>query len=114
MTEFTFEQLPKAVTQLYEKLNTIENLLLNKTTQPESDLLFTIQQTSEYTKLSVPTLYGYVSRNEIPFSKRPNSKRLWFSKKELTEWLLQGRRKTIEEIAAEANTYVKMKGGSTI
>ena len=67
-------------------------------------------QASEFIKLSVPTLYGYVSRNEIPFSKRPNSKRLWFSKQELTEWLKQGRRKTIAEINAEAHTYLKRKG----
>ena len=109
MKEFTFEQLPTAVAQLYEKLSSIENILLNKSNQSESDQLLTIKQASELLKLSVPTLYGYVSRNEIPFSKRPNSKRLWFSKKELTEWLLEGRQKTIAEIGSEAHTYLKKK-----
>ena len=106
----SFDQLPKAVFELYEKLNSIESLLLNKKDSVEADQLLTIKQASEFIKLSVPTLYGYVSRNEIPFSKRPNSKRLWFSKQELTEWLKQGRRKTIAEINAEAHTYLKRKG----
>jgi len=111
MTEFTFEQLPQAVSQLYDKLNTIENLLLNKKDHSETDLLLTIKEASELIKLSVPTLYGYVSRNEIPFSKRPNSKRLWFSKKELTAWLFEGRNKTLLEIKSEAHTHVKKRKG---
>ena len=105
----SFEQLPKAVFQLYEKLNNIENLLLNKTNQPESDQLLTIQEAGELIKLSVPTLYGYVSRNEIPFSKK--GKRLYFSKQELTDWIKTGRKKTIAEINSEANTYLKKKTG---
>ena len=76
---------------------------------PETEQLFTIKEASEFLHLSVATLYGYVSRNDIPFSKRPNSKRLWFSKQELIEWLKTGRKKTIAEINAEANTYLKSK-----
>lgn len=71
--KLSFEQLPNAVFELYEKLNSIESLLLNKTNHPETDELLTIQQASQLVKLSVATLYGYVSRHEIPFSKRPNS-----------------------------------------
>ena len=114
--EPTFEQLPKAVMRLSEKINNIERLLLDKSNdnQPESDQLLTIQQAGELIKLSVPTLYGYVSRNEIPFSKRPNSKRLWFSKLDLTNWIKEGRKKSIGEINAEANTYVKMKGAKAL
>lgn len=108
MEQYTFEQLPKAVAQLYEKLNTIENLLINQTNQPETDQLLTIQQAGELIKLTVPTLYGYVRRNEIPFSKK--GKRLYFSKQELTDWIKQGRKKTITEINAEAHTYLKKKG----
>ena len=107
--KLSFDQLPNAVFELYEKLNNIENLLLNKSPQQEKDELLTIRQASELIKLSVPTLYGYVSRNEIPFSKRPNSKRLWFSKVELTAWLLEGRKETIAETTAKANTFLKKK-----
>ena len=105
----SFDQLPKAVFQLYEKLSTIENLLLNTSNPTETDQLLTIQQAGELIKLTVPTIYGYVSRNEIPFSKK--GKRLYFSKQELTDWIKQGRKKTIAEISAEAHTYVKRKRG---
>jgi len=96
------------------RLSNIENLLLdlkhsNKEHQPESDQLFTIQEAGELIKLSVPTLYGYVSRNEIPFSKK--GKRLYFSKQELMDWVKTGRKKTIAEINNEANTYLKNKKG---
>ncbi len=94
------------------RLSNIENLLLdlkhsNNQHQPESDLLLTIQQAGELIKLSVPTLYGYVSRNDIPFSKK--GKRLYFSKHELVNWVKVGRKKTIAEINNEANTYLKNK-----
>lgn len=99
----------KEVTQLFDKLNNIERLLNNHASppQPESDKLLTIREAAEVLHLSVPTLYGYVSRNEIPFSKK--SKRLYFSKQELFVWIKGGRKKTIAEINSEANTYLKVK-----
>lgn len=111
MTEVTHNNLPQAVTEIFEQLSSIKNLLVNQTNQPEVDQLLTIQQAGALIKLSVPTLYGYVSRNEIPFSKRPNSKRLWFSKLDLTNWIKEGRKKTIAEIRGEANSYLLIKKG---
>lgn len=40
----SFDQLPKAVFELYEKLNSIESLLLNKKDSVEADQLLTIKQ----------------------------------------------------------------------
>ncbi len=107
MTEITFENLPHAVSVLSTKLDNIERLLSNRTNQPETDQLLTIQEAGELIKLSVPTLYGYVSRNAIPFSKK--GKRLYFSRLELMDWVKTGRKKTIAEIQSEANTYLKKK-----
>ena len=108
--EITFEQLPKAVTQLHEKLDNIERLLLLKgSDQPvESDKLLTIQQAAEILSLSVPTIYGLVHRAEVPVCKR--GKRLYFSKQELTAWIMAGRKKTVSEINNEANTYFITSG----
>jgi len=105
--EITFEKLPEAVNQLYDKLETIERLLLIKSNdpQPEEDKLLTIQQAAEILHLSVPTIYGLVHRAEVPVCKR--GKRLYFSKKELTSWIMGGRRKTVSEIEAEVDTYMK-------
>ena len=97
------------------RLSNIETLLLDIKHQPNEagqkqinqDLL-TIQQASELLNLSVATLYGYVHRSEIPVMKR--SKRLYFSRTELLEWIKSGRKKTEQEISDETHTYLKKKG----
>jgi excisionase family DNA binding protein len=78
--------------------------------QPEPEQLLTVQQAAELLNLSVPTLYGYTQRAEIPVCKR--GKRLYFSKQSLFEWIKDGRKKTLAETASEANTYLKKKGGN--
>ena len=93
------------------RLSNIENLILDLKHQPkqvstdQTEQLLTIQQASEFLNLSVPTLYGYVHRSEIPVMKK--SKRLYFSKKELFAWVKTGRKKTIQEIAENPEQYLK-------
>jgi len=70
--------------------------------QPEQ--LLTIQQAAEFLSLSVPTLYGKVSKGELPVMKR--SKRLYFSRTELLEYLKDGRKKSNAEIEEEAKAYL--------
>ena len=109
MEQITFESLPKAVSQLFDKLNSIEQILLNNgnNSQPESDQLLTIKQAGELLSLSVPTLYGLVQKSLIPVSKQ--GKRLYFSKQELTEWIKAGRKLTISEIESQAGSYLAKK-----
>jgi hypothetical protein len=78
--------------------------------QPETDQLLTIQQAGELLNLSVTTLYGYTQRAEIPVFKK--SKRLYFSKQSLIEWIKAGKRKTLAETAAEADQYLTKKKGA--
>ena len=80
------------------------------TNQPEPEQLLTVQQAAELLNLSVPTLYGYTQRAEIPVCKR--GKRLYFSKQSLFEWIKDGRKKTLAETASEAENYLKKKGGN--
>jgi hypothetical protein len=110
MIEINHNNLPEAVSELFNELSSIKNLLLNQNNQPETDQLLTIQQTGEFIKLTPATIYGLVSKNSIPYSKK--GKRLYFSKQELINWIKEGRQKTITEISNEANTFVKIKGGS--
>jgi len=104
--EITFEQLPQAVSQLFDKLNSIEQILLSQGSnpQPETDQLLTIKQAGDFISLSVPTIYGLVQRAAIPVSKR--GKRLYFSKQELTEWIKAGRKLTVSEIETQAGDYL--------
>jgi len=107
--EITFENLPQAVTQLFDKLDNIERLILshNNTPLPEEDKLLTIRETAEMLHLTVPTIYGLVQRAEIPVSKR--GKRLYFSKQELVAWILAGRKKTTAEIEAETDRFIQSR-----
>lgn len=96
------------------RLNNIETLLLDLKHQPkeqgkqsQADQLLTIQQASELLNLSVPTIYGLVSRLEIPCMKK--GKRLYFSQQELTNWVKTGRKKTLAETASEAEAYLSKR-----
>lgn len=101
MEPFTFDQLPQAVSRLHERLSNIEQLLLQANHHsPETDELLTITQAARFLNLSVPTIYGKVSRKDIPVNKQ--GKRLYFYKSELVEWVKAGRKKTVSEIRQEA------------
>jgi excisionase family DNA binding protein len=72
------------------------------TDQPEQ--LLTIQEAAEFLSLAVPTIYSKVSKGELPVMKR--SKRLYFSRTELLDYLKEGRKKSNAEIEAEAKAYL--------
>ncbi len=73
----------------------------------DSDHLLTIQEASAFLNLTVPTLYGYVHRAEIPVMKK--SKRLYFSKQQLMDWVKEGQKKTISEIHEQASDFVNIR-----
>lgn len=100
--KLTFDQLPGAVAQLFNKMDNIERLLLSQSKREQLDIdkLLTVQEAAKHLNLAVPTVYALVSRNEIPFAKK--SKRLYFNRQDLTSYILSGKRKTNSEIAEEA------------
>lgn len=108
--ELQFNDLPKAVSDLQKSIDEIRRILLDKspTTSKELDELLTIEQASVLLNLSKATLYGYVHNSTIPVSKR--GKRLYFSKLELLDWIKEGRRKTVSEIAQQATKRLQRNG----
>jgi len=97
MKPYTFDQIPKMISKLYTKMENIEELLQKLSGIPvESDELLTITEASVLLKLSIPTLYSKVSRNELPYNKK--GKRLYFYKSELTAWVKSGRFSTNDEL----------------
>ena len=93
----SFENLPQAVSLLLEKVETLEQLLKSQQNPGSlSDKPMTISQAAEFVNLTVPTLYGFVSKRTIPFSKV--GKRLYFSETELTSWIQSGRKQTRDEL----------------
>lgn len=71
----------------------------NDFTAEQSEQFLTIQQAAEFLCLSVPTIYGKVSKRELPFMKQ--GKRLYFAKSELSEYLKAGKKKTSAEMEEE-------------
>ena len=106
MTEtLSFDSLPKQVNELSKQLEAIERLLLEKKTeQPEADELLTVEQCADFLQLSKPTIYGLISKGSIPVMKR--SKRCYFSKVELMDYLKAGRKKSNAQIEEEAEKYL--------
>jgi excisionase family DNA binding protein len=103
----TFNDLPEAIAEMYKKMSTLERLIhkhFNRPKEEQEEKLMSIKDASKFLNLSVPTIYSKVSRNEIPYMKR--GKRLYFSNKDLMDYLKAGRNKSIEEIEKEADEYL--------
>ncbi len=100
MENYSFEDLPKIIGKVYEKLDKIEKLLGQPVVsdQVEEDLM-TIEGASKLLSLSVATIYTKVCKNEIPVNKK--GKKLYFYRSELLDWIKSGRIKTVEEIEKE-------------
>jgi excisionase family DNA binding protein len=60
-------------------------------------------------KPSKATVYGWVNAGTIPVHK--GGKKLRFLQSEIDHWMKQGRRKTLNEIAGEAEQYLTKKRG---
>ena len=90
--------------------NILKAVQNNNPTTDQPEQLLTIQEAAEFLSLTVPTMYSKVSKGELPVMKR--SKRLYFSRTELLEYLKDGRKKSNAEIEQEAEACLlnKKKG----
>lgn len=89
-------------------IDCVNSCLVNQkplTKDCNSSELLNIQEASEFLSLKVPTLYQKVSKREIPFLKR--SKRLYFKRSDLIEYLEKGRVKSVSEIVEETESLLK-------
>lgn len=108
METLSFDKLPEAVAQLSEAVKEMKALLLQKAQPlPEPENPIAIKEVAEVTGLTVPTLYGYCQRNEIPYHKKGN--RLYFFKSEIIEWIKTGKNKTLKELQMDADNYLASK-----
>ena len=90
--KLTFDELPEAILILIKQVNELKRLLIESQEQVNNapdDQLLGVQDAAKFLNLSTPTIYSKVSKGELPFMKR--SKRLYFSKIELMEYIKNGR-----------------------
>lgn len=105
MESLTFESLPAAVTRLSEQIEKIERLILQSNApEQQADELLTVQQAAKLLNLATPTVYSLISKGKLPYMKQ--SKRVYFSRTELLEYIRSGRRKTNVEIQNESMDFL--------
>lgn len=106
----TFEQLPNQVRTLTLEVRELKRLLTERHDLPKSDQpekLLTLIEAAKFLNLATSTVYGLVHRNKIPALKP--SKHLYFEKAALMEYLQKGKKKSVEELEAEAASYIVTK-----
>lgn len=106
-SELSFNDVPKAVAHLINKVEKIETLLsAEQKAQPEADQWLNLNDLCKYHPghPAKPTVYAWIGQRSIPYHKK--GKKLMFLKSEIDNWLKEGRRKTAAEIQAEAEQYV--------
>lgn len=109
MNEVNHSNFPEVIAHLCTEIEHIKQLLIERNTPvpPVEDQLLTVQEIAAYLHLSVPTVYGLISKGELPVMKR--SKRNYALKSELLNYLRGGKKKTISEIEEIAEQYIANK-----
>ena len=109
LIDVTLEELQQLIEHTVQ---TCLNSSLPKEQPTDIDELLTIEEAAKFLSLAKSTLYGLTANGKLPFMKR--SKRLYFSKSELMEYLKAGRTKGLKELDQEAEEYLSnnyKKGG---
>ena len=97
--------------ELDQRLTSIESILLElqaSLSRPKVDasrLPINIDRVSELSNLAKPTIYSLVGAKKIPHAKQ--GKKLYFFEDEIIDWIRQGKRKTLNEIEAEAAAHLE-------
>lgn len=94
-------------TNIIEKLNSIEKLIVEQQTMQKQVLNF--NETCKYLELSQSHLYKLTSTGAIPHYK-PNGKKIYFNRPELDQWLLRNKIDSLDEIEQQAANFLISKG----
>lgn len=109
--KITFEKLPEAIGYLIDKVESLEKILEVKTEQVNEpkEQWFNVDELCEYLSdhPAKSTVYGWISMRQIPHHK--GEKKLRFLKSEIDRWLLNGKRKSEDELQKEAAGYLNRK-----
>lgn len=84
------------------------NLSQTNNALQEKDEILGIKEASSFLKLSIPTLYKYCGEKTIPYMKKRGE--ILFFRKELLKWAVEGRRKTINDLHQDTETWLGKLG----
>ena len=109
----TFEQLPKAVSELTNQVMELRNMVaaLKPAAPDDKHRIVEIDGACQITRKAKPTIYALARKGLIPAYKR--GKKLYFYEDELLQWIESGRKPlqalNLQEQAAEIVLGVKRK-----
>ena len=107
----TFETMPKAMAYLITKVEALEKALLEKDNASAApmDRWLNIDELKAYLPdhPAKATIYGWVSKREIPYHK--GGKKLRFLQSDIDKWLSNGKRKSENELRDEADKYCETR-----
>jgi excisionase family DNA binding protein len=82
---------------------------LNGPPRPDQEEYLSVKEAATFLKFSVNTMYNIIHEKRIPFMK--SAKKCYFLKADLVKYLKEGRGKSLDETAAEADKYINNKKG---
>ena len=108
----TFEDLPNAMSWMIRKLSELDSKIDVLASAPKHQVderWMNLKELCEYlpSHPAVQTVYGWTSCHQIPFHKK--GKRIMFLKAEIDDWLHEGKMKSQQELATEAEDFIKSK-----
>ena len=107
--EISFENLPKAVAHLVNEVAEIKALVekgQDAVISPKR-IPIGIDEACKIIGKAKPTIYTLVRKRLLPCYK--NGKQLYFFEDELLEWIANGRRKTVRELAEDSKLFISEK-----
>ncbi|MDD4156437.1 MAG: helix-turn-helix domain-containing protein [Candidatus Cloacimonetes bacterium] len=94
----TGEDLFNALNLLGSKIDKLDNKIQSLSAgEADQNELLTIHQAAALLKLAPQTIYQKVSRRELKFHKPAGSKRVYFYRQDLLDYIKIGRQKTLKE-----------------
>lgn len=104
--EMTFDKLPEAVNTLIQKVDHLTSLLLEKGKEPKEKTndFIDINEAAKLLHKSKATIYALVSKSAIPHYK--NGQKLFFSEKELLDYIRAGKKYSTAELINEASKSI--------
>ena len=92
------------IKELENRLKKIENLLQER--HYNNVVFLNIEETSEFIKMKVSSIYQLVHQRNIPYYKRG---KLLFKKSELVQWIESRRMETFENLANRTNLKILLR-----
>lgn len=86
----------------------LEQIVASTHLQREQEELLTIEEAAQFLHVTKSTLYSMSARKELPAHKR--SKRLYFLRGELVEWVRAGRSSTKEHTELSVDEHLRKLG----